>query len=367
MLCVPSIKRVKKQMEATLIDNSHIKFGDNIFDLLRLWAILQVTIGHLQQHLQASLPMTINVFFGFPGVVVLFAISGFLVTASFDRLMDREKGVLLYVKKRVCRIFPGLWISIIVSSVCIMMVYSRRPTMSEGLIYALTQFFGCNFYTGDWLRGYGVGAPNGSLWTICVELQFYILIMLVWKWLKQQRVYTWMLSIVVGICINIISGKWGGISDSITYKLFSVTVLPYLYMFLIGAMAYRYFDTFVLFVRKYRILLIVGLFVMMQIGNRYVPIGEYVNILSGVCLASLTCVLAYALGRKVRLPFDISYGIYLYHMIIVNVLVELGTIGEMRYFMWALLGSVGGGFVSWYVVEKRWLVREKCRKKIITN
>lgn len=95
-----------------------------------------------------------------------------------------------------------------------------------------------------------------------------------------------------------------------------------------------------------------------QIGNRYVHIGEYVNILSGVCLASLTCVLAYALGRKVRLPFDVSYGIYLYHMIIVNVLVELGMIGEMRYFMWALLGSIGCGFVSWYVVEKRWLERK---------
>lgn len=100
-----------------------------------------------------------------------------------------------------------------------------------------------------------------------------------------------------------------------------------------------------------------GLFVMMQIGNRYVPIGEYVNILFGICLASLTCVLAYALGRKVRLPFDISYGIYLYHMIIVNALVELGMIGEMRYFMCALLGGIGCGFVSWYVVEKRWLDR----------
>ena len=132
---------------------------------------------------------------------------------------------------------------------------------------------------------------------------------------------------------------------------------PYLYMFLIGAMAYRYFDTFVLFVRKYRVLLIIGLLVAIQIGNRYVHIGEYVNILSGVCLASLTCVLAYALGRKVRLPFDVSYGIYLYHMIIVNVLVELGRIGEMRYLMWTLLGSIGCGIVSWYVVEKRWLDR----------
>lgn len=244
-------------MNETLTAGSHIKFGDNIFDILRLWAILQVTIGHLQQHLQVSLPAAINVFFDFPGVVVLFAISGFLVTASYDRLMDRENGTGVYIKKRFCRIFPGLWVSIIVSSICIMLFYQKKPTILEGLIYSITQFTGCNFYTGDWLRGYGVGAPNGSLWTICIELQFYFLIMVAWKWLKQQRVGIWMLCIISGICVNVISGKWGSIQESITYKLFSVMVLPYLYMFLIGAMAYRYFDTFVSFLRKQRVLLIV--------------------------------------------------------------------------------------------------------------
>lgn len=202
--------RVKKRMNETLTAGSHIVFGDNIFDILRLWAILQVTIGHLQQHLQVRLPAAINVLFGFPGVVVLFAISGFLVTASCDRLMDRENGAGAYIKKRFCRIFPGLWASIIVSSICIMLFYQKKPTILEGLIYTITQFIGCNFYTGDWLRGYGVGAPNGSLWTICIELQFYVLIMFVWKWLKRQRTCIWMLCIIGGVCVNAISGKWGG-------------------------------------------------------------------------------------------------------------------------------------------------------------
>ena len=47
---------MKKWMNETLLAGSHIKFRDNIFDILRLWAILQVTIGHLQQHLQVRLP-----------------------------------------------------------------------------------------------------------------------------------------------------------------------------------------------------------------------------------------------------------------------------------------------------------------------
>ena len=59
-----------------------------------------------------------------------------------------------------------------------------------------------------------------------------------------------------------------------------------------------------------------------------------------------------------RLPFDISYGIYLYHMIIINMFVELGMVGEMKYLVWALIGSIACGFISWYVVEKRWLERK---------
>lgn len=125
-----------------------IQFSDNIFDILRLWAILQVTLGHLQEHLQVHLPRIWNRIFGYPGVVVLFAISGFLVTASWDRLMDRDRGCSQYIRKRFLRIYPGLWVSIVISSLCIFLFYTRRPSPQEVVTYIATQFSGCNFYTG---------------------------------------------------------------------------------------------------------------------------------------------------------------------------------------------------------------------------
>ena len=187
-----------------------IGFGDNVFDILRLWAILQVTVGHLSQHLKVELPTYIDIFFRFPGIVVLFAISGFLVTASCDRLNDEVNGKKEYLKRRFCRIFPGLWVSIVVSTICIFLCYGRKPTFFESIIYVITQFTGCNFYTGEWLRNYGVGAPNGSLWTICVELQFYIFIFFVWKCLKKQKVFVWISLVAIGSMINVILQKWGG-------------------------------------------------------------------------------------------------------------------------------------------------------------
>lgn len=32
------------------------------------------------------------------------------------------------------------------------------------------------FYNPDWLRGFGTGVLNGSLWSIPVELQYYVLL-----------------------------------------------------------------------------------------------------------------------------------------------------------------------------------------------
>ena len=136
-------------------------------------------------------------------------------------------------------------------------------------------------------------------------------------------------------------------------------------MFLIGAMAYRYLQPFIELVQRYRFVLLIGLAGLIYLGNHYVVVGEYVNILSGISLACLTCVMAYALGHRIRLPIDISYGIYLYHMIIVNVLVELGMTGRMGYFIIALVGSVACGVISWYGVEKRWLERKKGKQRII--
>lgn len=354
-----------KEIRVSTESNTKRGFGNNIFDILRLWAILQVTVGHLGQHLQVQLPTYVDILFRFPGVVVLFAISGFLVTASFDRLGSDTGGRKEYVKRRFCRIFPGLWVSIIVSSVCIFWCYNIKPNFSQGLVYVVTQFSGCNFYTGGWLRGYGVGAPNGSLWTICIELQFYAFIMFVWKWLKDQKISIWLIWISCGSIINVISEKWGGMSESILHKLFTVTLFPYLYMFLLGAMAYRYLQSFIELVRKYRLALLIGLVGLTYLGNQYVVAGEYVNILSGISLACLTCVMAYVPGYCIRLPIDISYGIYLYHMIIVNVLVELGMTGRMEYFIAALVGSVACGVISWYGVEKRWLKRKKGKQRII--
>lgn len=64
------------------------RFQDNAFDLIRYWAAISVMVGHFMWKMQTYSPIDsgivkaiTRVFAFFPGVVVLFAMSGFLIAA----------------------------------------------------------------------------------------------------------------------------------------------------------------------------------------------------------------------------------------------------------------------------------------------
>lgn len=52
-----------------------------------------------------------------------------------------------------------------------------------GMVFGQITIF--QYYTPNLLRNFGVGTPNGSLWTIPVELEFYILLPVFFLFLKH--------------------------------------------------------------------------------------------------------------------------------------------------------------------------------------
>lgn len=60
------------------------------------------------------------------------------------------------------------------------------------------------YYTPDCLRDFGVGTPNGSLWTIPVEFEFYILLPFVFLCFKRISIQIkFMLLFVVSVLCNL--------------------------------------------------------------------------------------------------------------------------------------------------------------------
>jgi peptidoglycan/LPS O-acetylase OafA/YrhL len=64
------------------------------------------------------------------------------------------------------------------------------------------------------------------------------------------------------------------------------------------------------------------------------------------------------LGHLLR-GMDISYGVYIYHMIVINVLLHLDQFSAWGNFSLTIVVTTVLGLVSWVVVEKPALARKK--------
>lgn len=84
----------------------------NNFDIIRLLAALQVTIGHGLHILQIGGGRDfLSLCDLFPGVIIFFTISGFLITMSWERSKTVEK----YARNRFLRLFPALFVCFIIT------------------------------------------------------------------------------------------------------------------------------------------------------------------------------------------------------------------------------------------------------------
>lgn len=299
-------------------------FENNIFDIIRYYAMLQVMINHMAEHFKLKLPVVLQALIKFQGVVILFALSGYLTAASLDRdSMNGDIDKPKFLRKRFFRIFPEYWLCVLINTVVIFVLYSPKPNLKEGLIYVITQFGCLNFYTGEWLRGYGVGAPNGSLWTILVELEFYVIILVIWKWIRNKGIITWGILLACFAGLNYLTAIAGD-GEMIAIKLLNCSIIPYLYMFMIGCFFYRFREK--IFNCDSRLIAIVGVFfiAMYFLGDGLIS-GSYLPLLSGISLAAMTIIFGYLFKIKLRAKTDITYGTYLYHMVVVNAIIALGV------------------------------------------
>ncbi|WP_336881356.1 acyltransferase [Rhodococcus globerulus] len=274
-----------------------------------------------------------------------FAISGFLITASWVR----NPNVRVYVTARLLRILPAFYTCLLITA---FVVAPLGVAMQGGDWIGLLSSFAPIEYVisnlGVWIFERGVGGTptgvphpgtwNGSLWTLGWEALCYlgVLILGVMGLLRRQ----WTIPIAF-------AGAWLLLVVTLTADVggHPAAAARFAIMFLAGAVIYQFQD------RLPCTPIIVTATLGITAMTMFLP--DY-RLLGALPLA-YTVISMGALIKNPRLVLknDISYGVYIYAFPIQQLLyIALGGMTPLVFAAIATALTVPVAATSWYVVEK---------------
>ena len=321
----------------------------NNFDALRRIAALSVIFSHsflIAEGTGINEPLNRltgnQCMLGLAGVFVFFAISGFLVTQSFEQ----THGALRYLIKRCLRIFPGYLVMLVLSAFLLAPIvtslplgeYLRRPEPYRYVLDNAVFSLKVHELPGVLFVNNAVGLEiNGSLWTLGLEFEMYLMVMALGM-LRLIRLPVCLGLIALGMAsihfdaLSILGG-WGWM----------------LSFFAAGMALYKLRDTRI-FDGRVALAALAGL-------AASIPLGQFI-----LLFPLFGCYLALYIALHPRLPVipaarfgDLSYGLYIYGWPSQQAVIWLMK-GHAAWWQVFLLATVIAGtlaFLSWHLVEKR--------------
>lgn len=320
--------------------SSFTKGRDNNLNLLRFVAASLVLLSHcwpLTQGTSDNEPAMrlFGLEMGRMAVCVFFALSGFLVAASWER----RPNIRTFSLARARRVFPGLVVMLfilvfilgpIVTTASFMEYFSQRKTWSFLL-------FNATLYELRWgiPTVFHSTALNGSLWTLPVEVRCYLALGL--------------LGLTGALRHNIAYAVLAGLVAVLAFAgLIDGTHAPLVWSFLVGVCAWKWREKIALDGRFALALLLSALFLMYF----KVPLSTGLLVLA---LGYGSLYLAYVPAGCIRAfnrMGDYSYGIYIYafpvQVTVHQLLPELSVTGM---FVVAMPMTFALAVMSWTFVE----------------
>ncbi|KUI15648.1 acyltransferase [Mycobacterium lehmannii] len=272
-----------------------------------------------------------------------FVVSGFLITGSWlnnPRLRE-------YAAARALRIFPGLWICVLIVAFVLAPIGAALSggslRLSSQIAYVLNNAV-LNIYYAD-IDGTPLNVPwdgvwDGPLWTLIFELICYIAVAVLGVAGLLRRRWTIPVVFVLSVAGSAIVG----------YPVMALETLPQMVLrfavvFSAGALLYQYRDRIP--ARWWLVALCAALVVTLGLLPNYrvyaaLPLA-YAVIVSG------------ALLKRPRLRNDLSYGMYIYAWPVQQLLAAAGLIwlDPRLFFVVATACTIPLAAFSWFVVERQ--------------
>lgn len=319
----------------------------NNFDFIRVLLAFIVFVGHLGA-LSASekllflthSPVEVAVF-------SFFIVSGFLIARSYERSSSLKS----YAKKRFNRIVPAYLLVVFLCAILLSLV----STLSFSEYFNNTQVYQYLFWNSlflnfkaPWLPGvFGNQAVNGALWTLKIEMCFYIAVPLMFLLFGKNNKYR-TLSLIVLYFLSLVYLNY----FEMTGRAALSRQLPGSLCYFIGGMLlYFHFDKFI---KHKHILFIIAIITV------WIDLYFKIKLFSPIMISIIVLYIAYSFSflNNFGKYGDFTYGIYIFHFPIIRVFATLGLFANYNPYIMSIVCMftvIGTGIASWHFYEKRFL------------
>ena len=345
----------------------------NIFDFIRLIAALTVVVEHSVHHLGAGFLWhdAEDALWFNGGVATFFILSGMMVYRSGERVYADRRPWRDFYMNRALRILPAIYAYagvLVLLLVVTGFIAPRQLLTLESAAFLASNLLLVPVWSPPMLDDFGIGIVNGSLWTIPVEVSFYAIVPVI-VMLAARKGWRRTLAAVLAVsAMGVVAYGVAGATaaEPVGWKLFGVTFGPYLWWFAIGMAWSRLWPR----VKQSGWIALVMILVYFLLAKLPLDTGPafIANAAAAIPLSYAVIWLGYngprVLGEFTARVGDLSFSVYIWHMIVVNLLVSWGARawevdGTILVTGGVILLSSAIAFASWHLIEKRALNRRR--------
>ncbi|MBT8267065.1 MAG: acyltransferase [Bacteroidia bacterium] len=296
-------------------------------DVLRFILIVYVILIHLSQlSLNQGLP-NINFLFenhkGNEAIDVFFAMSGFLIIRIIYKAKVKNRfSIRKFYMRRILKIFPLYYLIVIFGFVfyhallpILKIPFETNYNLVEGILYYT--FFMANVFS----RTYDVGGILGILWSIAIEEQFYIIIAPFLFFIKKKRIF---ISLFLLFLVSFVAFHIEAFAVLRQYKM------EFFFIFFGGLIAILEEEKQLEFLKRFKVIpLAITILVVLYFFTSIFDFKTlwvynlYITVLFGLFIHAISINNHNVAIRNKKMIYygEISYGLYLYHIIVINLIV----------------------------------------------